>query len=644
MERPGLVLAYIHQQNRNLVDFVRWQNARLRVFFRSVSSNICKTTRFPILFWTYLTMELPMRTESIESFDLVIIGAGIHGLATLKTYREVNPNASILVLDRGSSVGGVWAFDRLYPGLKTNNHFGTFEFSDLPMTWEGFGPDDHIPGPHVHDYLHTYAKKFNLLRHIRFQCVVKSAVDKGDDGWIITMIRANSAEETEKVIRASRLIVATGITSEPLMPTFVGRDEFAAPVYHSSEFARQSNGLGAYRNVVLFSGAKFSWDIACAYASAGIQVNWVIRQSGHGPCWMAPNRLSPLKVIPELLLQTRLISWLSPCIWGDADGYTIIRKFFARHWLGRKIVDKFFRNMGHSILKANDYDSHPETAKLKPWDDIFFVGTNRGLLNYDIDIFELVRKGMIRVHLADILYLSHQTVHLSTGESLPADLLVCGTGWKDTPPIDFITRRDLGLPGSPTPIHPEYISRADLESLDTCPKLREQPQGRKTKPLSDSPSESSKEPYRLYRFMVPPAFIESRTLAFAGAYRSPSTTIIAQAQALWITAFLGGCIPSLTTTSYPPIASNNDTTTAPTDTLDNENRVLYETILHSQFGKWRYSRGFGARFPELWMDCIPYIDMMLRDVGVKWRRKDRWWQECLLLTHRRITKALCRSS
>jgi hypothetical protein len=76
-----------------------------------------------------------------EAFDLAIIGAGeslqsihdsssnpctgIHGLTMLKTYRDVHPSASIVVLDKGTSIGGVWAKDRLYPGLHTNNHFRT---------------------------------------------------------------------------------------------------------------------------------------------------------------------------------------------------------------------------------------------------------------------------------------------------------------------------------------------------------------------------------------------------------------------------------------------------------------------------------------------------------------------------------------
>jgi cation diffusion facilitator CzcD-associated flavoprotein CzcO len=63
----------------------------------------------------------------MESFDLVIVGAGIHGLTMLKTYRDVHPHGSIMVLDKASSIGSVWAKDMLYPRLHTNNHFRTFE-------------------------------------------------------------------------------------------------------------------------------------------------------------------------------------------------------------------------------------------------------------------------------------------------------------------------------------------------------------------------------------------------------------------------------------------------------------------------------------------------------------------------------------
>ncbi|KAF2731876.1 FAD/NAD(P)-binding domain-containing protein [Polyplosphaeria fusca] len=559
----------------------------------------------------------------MERFDLVIIGAGIHGITMLKTYREANPQASILVLDKGTSMGGVWATDRLYPGLHTNNHFTSFEYSDHPMSTEGFNlADDHIPGEHVNEYLYSYARKFDLLKYMRFRHSVESATDEGDLGWSLTIVDESVESNKTTQIKAAKLIVATGLTSEPFMPNLLGKSDFGAPIYHTSEFAKESNGLGPYKKVVLLSGAKFSWDIACAYASAGVHVEWIIRESGHGPCWMMPNRLTPLKIVPEFLLQTRLITWLSPCIWGDADGFASIRKFFHQHWLGRKIVDGFFAKVQHSVEEHNGYDSHPETAKLKPWDDVFFIGTNRGLLNYGLDFFEFVRNGMINVHIADIAHLSDRTVHLSNNETIEADILICGTGWKDAPPINFVTDRDLGLPGRVSASSSRFIPQADAEIWEKFPKLKEQPEPRYYKPLTDNKIETVSEPYRMYRFMVPPAFIKDKTLAFAGAYRSPATTIIAEIQAVWITAFLENSIPALRhfdSSTLPPSTT--------TDLSSPTNRVLYETVLHTQFGKWRYSRGFGARFPELWFDCLPYVDLMLKDVGIQNHRKGGWWAE-----------------
>jgi hypothetical protein len=477
------------------------------------------------------------------------------------------------------------------------------------MSTEGFDlANDHIPGQHVHNYLHKYAKEFDLYKHIRLDCTVNSAVDEENAGWIIDVEQNLEPEKVRYHIKAGKLIMATGLTSEPFIPEMEGKHTFEAPIYHTSELTKAENGLGPFKKVVILSGAKFSWDIAYAYASAGVQVDWVIRESGHGPCWMVPNRLTPFKIIPELLLQTRLITWLSPCIFDD--GFSWIRSFFHQHWLGRKIVDTFFAKMQHGIEEINNYDQHSETAKLRPWDDLFFIGTNRGLLNYDRDFFELVRKGKIRLHVADIERLSHHEVHLSNGETLASDVLICGTGWKDTPQLKFVTKRELGLPGHVATSAKEHIPKADAEIFQTCPKLQNQPVPRHVKTMTEDKTVNTPEPYRLYRFMVPPAFIEGRTLAFAGCYRSPATTIIAQTQALWITAYLDGQLSTL---------KNLDN--------DDNHRIMYETVLHTQFARWRYSRGFGARFCELWFECLPYIDLMLKDIGIHNQRKNTWWAE-----------------
>ena len=70
----------------------------------------------------------------------------------------------MLIVDSAASVGGTWCKERLYPGLKTNNLVGTYEFGDFPMTYEGFGvkPDTHIPGAAVNDYLTQFTEHFDL--------------------------------------------------------------------------------------------------------------------------------------------------------------------------------------------------------------------------------------------------------------------------------------------------------------------------------------------------------------------------------------------------------------------------------------------------------------------------------------------------
>lgn len=50
----------------------------------------------------------------------------------------------------------------------------------------------------------------------------------------------------------------------------------------------------------------------------------------------------------------------------------------------------------------------------------------------------------------------------------------------------------------------------------------------------------------LYRLIIPTSkpFLESRTLAFIGSHSSIHTAMLAWAQALWITAFSQGRIPT----------------------------------------------------------------------------------------------------
>ena len=73
---------------------------------------------------------------------------GWAGLVGAKTFLQVHPEAKAVILDESATLGGTWALERLYPGLKSNNLLGTFEFPDFPMRPDDFPvrQGQHIPG------------------------------------------------------------------------------------------------------------------------------------------------------------------------------------------------------------------------------------------------------------------------------------------------------------------------------------------------------------------------------------------------------------------------------------------------------------------------------------------------------------------
>lgn len=88
-----------------------------------------------------------------------------------KTYLQVHPKGKLVVVDQAKSIGGSWAKERLYPGLKTNNVFGSYEFSDFPMIPENYGMKSagHIPGEVVHAYFCDVAAHYGIDSRLRLE-------------------------------------------------------------------------------------------------------------------------------------------------------------------------------------------------------------------------------------------------------------------------------------------------------------------------------------------------------------------------------------------------------------------------------------------------------------------------------------------
>lgn len=231
--------------------------------------------------------------------------------------------------------------------------------SDLPMVADGIKTGQHVPGGAVTNYFEEYADKFHLNKHFRFHHTV-SSIERLGQRWRV-------ATAGGPIFIAEKVIVATGMTSEAFIPSIPGSETFGAPLIHSRDLPTYAKPLlKSPTSVTIYGGRKSAQDAVYYFASNGVKVNWVIRDSGHGPGML----MSTKPVLPgvgfDQPVMMRVLSWLSPCIWGDSDGYATIRWLLHGTRLGSRVIEWLWNSLGKSLEADNKYDSHPKMQKLKP--------------------------------------------------------------------------------------------------------------------------------------------------------------------------------------------------------------------------------------------------------------------------------------
>ncbi len=560
-----------------------------------------------------------------HTVDLLIIGAGtihnippihsstnhagLHGLITAKTYLEIHPAATLLVVDEARSVGGTWAAERLYPGLKTNNVFGSYELSNFPMVAGKYGVDGrgHIPGHVVHAYLCDVAEHFGITPCLRLGTKVVSAVLNDQGVWEVRVESANDPGIIDHVL-ARRLVVATGLTSKPHIPEIPGSETFGRLVVHSKQLKEQAQPLADSKRVIVVGGNKSAWDVCYTAVQSGSQVDMIIRPSGGGPSYLWPRSFSlgPFKTSLAKLSTTRFFTLFDPAPFYRRGQFSWMKCVLHRTVLGQRICQYFWTYLDSVIRRLNGYSTHPELKKLEPWTTPFWMGNSLSVHNYETSWFDLVRDGKIRVHITDIARLSPGKVHLADGEILDADALVLCTGWATDIPVQLDMQETNNLNDGKEAVRTVYQSVPYLAAL---------PRRTANTPISGQVSSSKlKACPLLYRDMIPvqKSFIKQRNLAFIGLSVSIHAVLIAQVQALWIAAFFEDRI---------------DPRNPDNSSLKNVKNCAVLDKTYGEIRRPRETGGLAGRHADLVFDSLPYVDELLGDLGLSANRKRNWWRE-----------------
>ena len=195
------------------------------------------------------TLERTSSTQDgpTQTYDAIIIGAGISGLYQLHRLRQLG--LKVLVLEAGTGVGGTWYWNR-YPGARFDSESYSYAYSfDKELLDEWDWTEHFSPQPETLRYLNHVADKFDLRKDIQFRSRL-SAAHYQDDArcWDLTL-------EDSSQLRSRFLITAIGVLSAPTMPRIDGVESFKGQSHHTARWPHEPVSFAGKRVAVIGTGA-----------------------------------------------------------------------------------------------------------------------------------------------------------------------------------------------------------------------------------------------------------------------------------------------------------------------------------------------------------------------------------------------------
>ncbi|KAL8845680.1 MAG: hypothetical protein Q9221_009165 [Calogaya cf. arnoldii] len=490
------------------------------------------------------------------------------------------------------------------------------EFSDRPMTpspeqYYGF-----FPGKYTTAYLesyvdnHTYSGQ-TIRDRISFNTYVESITK------ILCPETADGAQweiiyNKNRKIRTSKLIDATGMTSQPHIPIIPGSSDFKGITLHHKSFGESQDLLlkdPLIQNICIIGGAKSAADVAYACAKAPFQrkIHWIIREDGNGPSafFAAPAMTSQYANSNEGFYNRFLASFL-PNRFGNKWGW--LKWLLQRTYIGRWYTKRLWAGFDKGLREFHDYQREEGRAtgfaNLEYDTPIFWQNDSSGVCNHP-DFLSTIAKN-VHIHRNNISHLSTNSITLRPSRNftedskpltLPIDILIYCTGWSPhTTLFPPETAQQLGHSVPLSHANPQLQSHwsaledaADPTILAELPTLAHPPAYRQIP--------SSSTPFRLYKAIAPPSD-PTHSLVFLGKIVVGNNFRVAEAQALWAVAYLDGNIGDL------PEREEMKREVAETVAWDRR-RYLNK----GELGSWFY------------YDVVDYSDALLEQVGLRSHRK-----------------------
>ncbi len=338
---------------------------------------------------------------------ILVVGGGQGGIALGARLRQLGVPA--LVVDRWERPGDQWRSRYKSLCLHDPVWYDHLPYLKFPDNWPVFAPKDKIA-----DWLEFYTKVMEIP-YWSSTTATSASYDEANGQWTVDVDRGGE----KLTLRPTHLVMATGMSGKPNVPTFPGADTFRGEQQHSS----QHPGPDAYagKKVVVIGSNNSAFDICGALYENDADVTMVQRSSTH-------------IVKSDSLMEIGLGDLYSER--ALANGVTTEKADLTFASLPYRIMHEFQIPLYDQIKERDeDFYQRMEDAgfDLDFGDDesgLFLKYLRRGSGYYiDVGAAELVADGKVRLAKGQVDHLTEDAVVLDDGTELPADLVVYATGY-----------------------------------------------------------------------------------------------------------------------------------------------------------------------------------------------------------------------
>ncbi|HPK32719.1 MAG TPA: NAD(P)-binding domain-containing protein [Ottowia sp.] len=264
--------------------------------------------------------------SDLQQLPVCIIGAGSSGVAAAKALHA--QGVAVEGFEIGSDIGGMWRYQNdnglssAYRSLHIDTSGGNLGYPDHPI------PDqypDFLSHAEVLEWLESYAERFDVRRHFRFNCKVERVEPEEGGAWRVTLAGG-------EVRRCRAVIVANGHLWDPRTASFPGSFEGEQIHAHHYRTAEPFSG----KRVLVIGIGNSAVDIAVDVCKSASRTFVSTRRSA----WVMPKYIMGIPVdrwgaffgrrlrLPTPVSRT-LVRWLAYLVVGDQTRFGVPRPSHA---------------------------------------------------------------------------------------------------------------------------------------------------------------------------------------------------------------------------------------------------------------------------------------------------------------------------